>query len=63
MNKNGINDVSVVRGYKKEKINFPSLEYFDNDKFESTGEASSLFCAKNKLKDNCIVSYGDILFG
>jgi phosphoenolpyruvate phosphomutase len=62
MNKNGINDVSVVRGYKKEKINFPSLEYFDNDKFESTGEASSLFCAKNKLKDNCIVSYGDILF-
>ena len=42
MNKNGINDVSVVRGYKKEKIKFPSLEYFDNDKFESTGEASSL---------------------
>ncbi len=62
MNKNGINDVSIVRGYKKEKINFPSLKYFDNERFDETGEAFSLFCAEKKLKDNCIISYGDILF-
>ena len=24
---NGINDISVIRGYKKEKINFPNVTY------------------------------------
>ena len=62
MNKNGISDVSIVRGYKKEKINFPSLKYFDNERFRETGEAFSLFCAEKQLKNNCIISYGDILF-
>ena len=29
---------------------------------ESTGEAASLACAKDALRGDCIVSYGDILF-
>ncbi len=43
----GIRDIAVVRGYKKEGIRVPGLAYFDNDQFETTGEAVSLFAASS----------------
>ncbi|MBI4429748.1 MAG: phosphoenolpyruvate mutase [Ignavibacteriales bacterium] len=58
----GIRDISVIRGYKKEAIQFPNVTYFDNDKYENTNELSSLLLAKNKIEGTCIVSYGDIIY-
>ncbi len=58
----GIADVTVVRGYKKEKIDFASIKTVDNDAFEETGEVASLACAADRLTGPCFVSYGDILF-
>ncbi|MDA0306425.1 MAG: phosphoenolpyruvate mutase [Proteobacteria bacterium] len=58
----GIQDVVVVRGYKKEKINLASITTVDNDFFANTGEAASLACAVDHISGDCIVSYGDILF-
>ena len=58
----GITDICVIRGYKKEKINFPNLKYYFNEKFNSTNMLESLFCAKNEFKDSIIISYGDIIF-
>ena len=28
--KNGINDISIITGYKKDKIDFPGINYFEN---------------------------------
>ena len=58
----GARDVTVVRGYKKEVINFPSIDTVDNDLYMATGEAASLSCAIERLKGECLIAYGDILF-
>ena len=58
----GINDISVVRGYKKEKINYEGLNYYDNMDFKNNNILNSLFYADEKIFGNVIVSYSDILF-
>ncbi len=58
----GIRDIAVVRGYKKEAINFTGLTYHDNDEPDCTGEACSLAKALPGLNGPCIISYGDVLF-
>ncbi|MCH7863864.1 MAG: phosphoenolpyruvate mutase [Proteobacteria bacterium] len=58
----GAGDIVVVRGYRKEKINLPSIVTVDNDLYANTGEAASLACARDHLNGECLVSYGDILF-
>ncbi len=58
----GARDVTVVRGYKKEKISLPNIETVDNDLFATTGEVSSLTCASKQIKGDCLIGYGDILF-
>ena len=62
LRKGGVRDVTIVRGYKKEKIDLPSITTVDNDSFETTGEAYSLFCALPHIEGDCVFSYGDILF-
>jgi len=58
----GFDDITVVRGYKKES--FPSLgcKYLDNDQFETTGELYSLNIAVDDLEGELIVGYGDIVY-
>ncbi len=62
LNDGGVRDVTVVRGYRKEAIDLPSVALVDNDAFETTGEAASLACASEHIRGDCLVSYGDILF-
>jgi len=61
-NERGIKDLAIVRGYKKEAFNFPNVKYFDNDDYATTGELVSLFKANEKIQDECIITYGDILY-
>jgi phosphoenolpyruvate phosphomutase len=58
----GINDIAVVRGYKKHQIGFPNLIYFDNDDYENTGTLASLFLASEFMDRDTVILYGDILF-
>ena len=58
----GVGDITVVRGYRKEAIDLPSIATVDNDAYETTGEAASLACAIDRLEGPCVLSYGDILF-
>ena len=58
----GINDIAVVRGYKKHQIGFPNLIYFDNDDYENTGTLASLFLAREFMDRDTVILYGDILF-
>ena len=58
----GIDDISIVTGYCNEIINLPNVSYFQNKKYSTTNMVETLFCAKTKLTDNVIISYGDIIF-
>jgi len=58
----GINEISIVTGYKGEVIDFDNIEYFKNPNFKITNMVETLFCAEPNLKNNVIVSYGDIIF-
>lgn len=64
-NQAGIRDITVVRGYCKEKVDLPSLDYVDNDEFGTSGELVSLQKGLERLADRTngiIISYGDVLF-
>ncbi len=62
LNECNIKDIALIRGYKKEAIALPNIRYYDNDRYEETGELYSLFCAENEMKGRTIVLYGDIIF-
>ena len=62
LNECNIKEIALVRGYKKEAITLPNIRYYDNDRYEETGELYSLFCAENEMKSRTILLYGDIIF-
>ena len=59
---NGIRNISVIRGYRKEKIHYPGLKYFENFNYENNNILNSLFCAEKEINGNVVISYSDILF-
>ncbi len=61
----GMKKLVVVRGYMKQAVDVPGLDYVDNDRHESTGELVSLKHALDYLEDpgtDMVVSYGDVIF-
>ena len=62
----GVEDITVVRGYKADTVSVSGVRFADNPNFESTGEAYSLRCALEDwgelLENRLLVSYGDVLF-
>ena len=58
----GISDITVVTGYHNEKINLPNINCIKNEKYETTNVNEGLFCAKAKLNDSVVITYGDIIF-
>ncbi len=58
----GVKDIRVVRGYRKDQVELPSLQYYDNDLHETTLEAFSLYKASAALSGHCVIGYGDVLF-
>ena len=59
---NGLNKISVIRGFKKEKLNYPDLTYFENKEYKNNNILNSLMYAEEALNGHVIVSYSDILF-
>lgn len=56
----GLNDISVVKGYKKSAIKYPNVKYYYNRNYKNNKTLESLFCAKNEMDNEFIVSYADI---
>ena len=52
----------MVRGFGRESIALPNVQYVDNLEFASTYELYSLNLAGEQLKGSIILSFGDILF-
>ena len=58
----GIEDISLIRGYKKEKIKYKGIKYFENTDYQNNNVLNSIFYAENFINGNIIISYSDILF-
>ena len=58
----GISDITAVTGYHSEKINLPNINCIKNEEYKTTNVNEGLFCAKAKLNDSVIITYGDIIF-
>lgn len=61
-NKVGIKNISVVRGFAKEKVITTNIKTIDNDEYDETKDLYSLYLAKDRITENTVISYGDILF-
>lgn len=58
----GINDISVVAGYRHDAIDVQGAEILVNEQWETTGELASLACAADKFSNDAVIIYGDLLF-
>ena len=58
----GINNISLVRGYKKNKINYKNIKYFENKNYEKNNILNSIFYGEDVINGNIIIAYSDILF-
>jgi phosphoenolpyruvate phosphomutase len=57
-----IDRITVVAGYKEDAIDVPGIDKRINPEYETSGELNSLFCARDALEDDAIITYGDLLF-
>ena len=58
----GIDNISLIKGYKKNKINYSNLKYFINNDYEKNNILNSIFYAEEIINGNIIIAYSDILF-
>ncbi len=58
----GIEDLVIVRGYCKDKINHPGIRYYDNSDYEKTNVLYSLMMAAEEMNDECLILYSDIVY-
>jgi len=63
--KHGIDDILVVTGYKSEMIRNllkHEVEYIQNSKFDEMNNIYSVWLAIQKLEDDFVCVYGDLMF-
>jgi phosphoenolpyruvate phosphomutase len=58
----GIKGIAVVCGYGKDKIRLSGIQKVENDQFDTTSDLYSLYCAREHLTGDVVISYGDIVF-
>lgn len=60
---NGIMDIGIIRGYRKDSVPTEGLFVFDNDEWDLTNMVYSLLKADLWLSGfDCIVSYADVIY-
>jgi len=62
LNKSQLYDISVIRGYNKEKFDVGGVTYVDNPKYNSEHVLSSIMCVESAISGKILVIYSDILF-
>jgi phosphoenolpyruvate phosphomutase len=60
--KRGIDDITVVAGYRPDSIDVSGIRMVVNDAHATSGELASLLCAADHFSDDMVVCYGDLLF-
>lgn len=57
-----VKNIVLIKGYKKEKINYPGIKYYINEEYEKNNILNSLFYGEKEIEGEVIISYSDILF-
>jgi phosphoenolpyruvate phosphomutase len=60
--KEGVNDITVVGGYRADAIDTAGIRLVVNEGYEQSGELASLACAIGALDADTVIAYGDLLF-
>jgi phosphoenolpyruvate phosphomutase len=60
--KQGVNDITVVGGYRADAIDTAGVKLVVNERHAESGELTSLSCALDALDSDALISYGDLLF-
>jgi len=60
--KQSVNDITVVGGYRADAIDTAGVKLVRNERYGETNELASLACAIDTLKNDTVISYGDLLF-
>jgi phosphoenolpyruvate phosphomutase len=58
----GINNITVVAGYRSEAIDVQGVHVVVNEDWEKGSELTSLACALDAFSDETVLIYGDLLF-
>jgi len=58
----GVEDVIVVTGHHRERIDIPGVRYYHNSRYAATNMVESLMCARAEFDRDVLVAYGDILY-
>lgn len=58
----GIRDISIIKGYKQEKIDFHGVKYYLNEDYANNNILESLFCAEPEINGDAIIHYCDIIY-
>jgi len=61
-NQCGITEIIVIRGYKKEVINYTGVKYIYNQNYRRNNILESLMYAESDMDGEFIATYSDILF-
>ncbi|HLF18610.1 MAG TPA: phosphocholine cytidylyltransferase family protein [Candidatus Omnitrophota bacterium] len=62
MKRCGIRDIIAVKGYMAQKISRKDVKYYVNERYATTNMVMTLWCVQHEMKDESIVSYGDIIY-
>ena len=60
--KQGVNDITVVAGYRSDAIDVQGAKILLNENWETTGELASLASAMENFTSDTVIIYGDLLF-
>jgi phosphoenolpyruvate phosphomutase len=60
--KEGVNDITVVGGYRVDAIDTAGIKLVVNERHAETNELASLAKAGDALQSDVVISYGDLLF-
>ncbi|HVW70755.1 MAG TPA: phosphoenolpyruvate mutase [Steroidobacteraceae bacterium] len=60
--KEGVNDITVVGGYRADAIDAAGIRLVVNEHYAQTDELASLARAIDNLETDTVISYGDLLF-
>ena len=58
----GIGEITVVAGYKREKIRLEGIQLAANEEWPTTGDMHSIICGAQDSDAATIIAYSDILF-